>query len=478
MIPRYGILHPEEIQRRHDSTRKVLRDVGVKVHHEGILALLEEAGARVDRSTGLARISDTQGAKAISQAGKQYVLYGRDGTQTARFGYGDIVTLSSPGQYSWVDWRTWQRREPTTRELHQAIQVGDALEGIDIVGAMTQPADVPEPIRDIYLTAELVKCTAKPTRVWIKDGRTARYILEIYRIVAGGSDALRQRPLIEAFIEPISPLQMPRTGMEILIEFTSAGLPVSYGPMVQASASGPATLAGTLVQENAEILAALVITQTLRPGTPVMYGGIPHIMDPRTAMISFGSPEQALMAVAMAQVAHHYGFPVYVNVGVGDSKLVDAQTGFDRGMTFLMGALAGGDLLGHMGIAGADQGASLLQLVVDNEMIAYVKRIVRGIDISPDHLATEVIQEIGPGGNYLGLEHTVQHFRKEFWIPGLLWDRSGWEVWHDAGALSMAERATTRLEEILAGHTVQPVDEALVREIDGVVAAARRDLVG
>ncbi len=477
MIPRYGILSEDDLQRIHEATLKILPRAGVRVFHEGVVERLGAAGAQV-LADGLVRFPAALVEGALKQAGKQYILYGRDGSKTARLGYGDIVTISSPGQYSWVDWRERQRYPPTTRETHQAIQVGDALENISIVGAMTQPVDVPEPIRDVYLTAELVKHTAKPTRVWVKNGATARYILEIYRIVAGGSEALRQRPPVEAFVEPISPLVMPRTGMEILLEFTQAGLPVSYGPMVQASATGPATLAGTLVQENAEVLAALVITQVLRPGTPVMYGGIPHIMDPRTTLISFGSPEQALMAVAMVQVAKFYGLPVYVNTGLGDSKLVDVQTGYDRGMTFLMGALAGGDLLGHMGIAGADQGASLLQLVADNEMIAYVKRIGRGIDMDPEKLATEVIEQVGPGGNYLGLEHTVAHYRQEFWLPGRLWDRSSWDAWYDAGATTMAERAAARLEEILARHEPAPMDEAMAREVDGVVAAARRELCG
>lgn len=478
MIPHYQLLSLREIERIHEATLRVLARVGVRVHHEVVLERLAEAGAQVDRQSGLARMPQALVTMALEQCGKRFILYGRDGTRSARFGYGDIVTISSPGQYAWVDWRRGHRYPPTTRELCQAIRVGDALEHIDIVGAMTQPIDVPEPIRDVYLTAELVKHTRKPTRAWVKNGATARYILEIYRIVAGGAEALRERPQVEHFVEPISPLQMPRTGMEILIEFAQAGLPVSFGPMVQALATGPATLAGTLVQENAEILAGLVISQVLRPGTPVMYGGIPHIMDPRTTLISFGSPEQALMAAAMVQVARFYGLPVYVNVGLGDSKRVDVQTGYERGMTFLMGALAGGDLLGHMGIAGADQGASLLQLVCDNEMIAYVKRIVRGIDLDAEKLATEVIEEVGPGGSYLGLEHTVRHYRQELWIPGRLWDRGTWDAWYDGGATTMAERAAARLEELLNGPEPPPMDEAMAREVDAVVEAARRDLVG
>jgi trimethylamine--corrinoid protein Co-methyltransferase len=232
------------------------------------------------------------------------------------------------------------------------------------------------------------------------------------------------------------------------------------------------------VQENAETLAALVITQVLRPGTPVMYGGIPHIMDPRTALISFGSPEQSLMGVAMAQVGKSYGLPVYINTGLGDSKNCDVQAGLDRGMNFLMGMLAGGDLLGHMGIAGADQGASLVQLVVDNEMVSFGRRVARGIRVAPDTLATDVIEGVGWGGNYLAHEHTVANFRKEFWLPNAMWDRDSWDNWQRAGATSMADRARERLEEILSAPEPEPIDDAMAREIDGVVAAAERELLG
>ncbi len=477
MIPGFGILKDEEISRIHDGTVQVLHEVGVRVHHEEVLDRLAAAGAKVDKARQTARIDEKLLLHSLEVAGKSYILYGRDGTRTARFGHGDLVTLSSPGQYSWVEPRRGRRRPPTSRDTLQAITVGDALEHIDIVGAMTQPEDIPTPIRDIYLTAELVKNTKKPARCWIANGQTAHYILEIYKAVAGGAEALRERPQIEAFVEPISPLQMPTTGMEILLEFTALGLPVSYGPMVQASATGPATLAGTLVQENAENLAAIVITQALRPGTPVMYGGIPHIMDPRTASISFGSPEQALMGVAMAQVAHSYGLPVYINVGLGDSNALDVQSGLERGITFMLGALAGANLCGHFGVMGADQAASLALLVVDNEMVAYTRRIMRGFEVNEDTLAVELIKEIGPAGQYLGHEHTAAHFRREFWIPPLLWNRLDWDVWLAEGGQSMAERAAQRVEDILTTHQLEPVEEDLGREIDAIVDSAKKHLL-
>ena len=471
-----AVLSDKAIQEIHSATLSILEKVGVRVHHDGVLAKLADAGARVNRREQTVWIDAAMVMDSVEKAGKQYILYGRDGTKTARFGFGDVVTLSSPGQFTWVDPSNKTRRSPTSQDTRHAIRVGDALDNLNIVGAMTQPVDIPTPIRDIWLTAELVKHTRKPTRCWIANGTTARYILDIHRAVAGGEQALRERPAIDAFIEPISPLQMPTTGMEILVEFTNAGLPISYGPMVQAGATGPATLAGTLAQENAENLAGIVITQILRPGTPVMYGGICHILDMRTTSISFGSPEQGLLSVAMAQMAKWYGFPVYVNAGLGDSKLVDVQSGLERGMNFLLGVLAGGDMVAHLGISGADQGASLPQLVVDNEMIGFVKRILRGVTVDEHALAVDVIEDVGHEGQHLAHPHTVASFRDEFWMP-TMWDRNGWDMWMQAGGTTMAERAYDEVERILSAPEPEPIDEHLANEIDRIVDAARSELL-
>jgi trimethylamine--corrinoid protein Co-methyltransferase len=231
-----------------------------------------------------------------------------------------------------------------------------------------------------------------------------------------------------------------------------------------------------MVVENAEILAGITMAQILGPGCPVSYGGIPHIMDMRTTMISFGSPEQALMAVAMTQVAGYYGLPVYINVGMGDSKRVDVQSGLERGMTLLMGALAGADTFGHMGICGSDQGASLEQLIIDNEMATYVKRILRGFTVNEETLALEVIKSVGIGGNFLAEDHTLAHFRNEVWFPESF-DRRGWNDWWANGARSMLDWARRRKETILARHRPEPLDPALAAELDRIVAAAQLEII-
>ena len=470
------VLSDQELKAIHDATIVILRDTGIMVHHDEVLKLLTEAGAEVDQNTKIAHLSEKLIMDSIAIAGKKYILHGRNPQHTARFGYEDLVQMSSPGQYMWVDPQTHKRRAATIQDARDAIRLGDALENISIVGSMAQPQEVPETYREVFLTAELVKGTTKPTRSWVYSGRTARYVLEIYRTIAGGDAALRANPMIETFMEPISPLQLPKDGLDIVTEFVKAGQPVSIGPMAMTSGTAPATLAGTLAQENAEILAGLVITQLLAPGTPVTYGGIPHIMDPRTSICSFGSPEQALMAVAMTQIAHSYGLPVYINVGLTDAKVPDAQAGAEKGTSLLLGALAGADMFGHCGICGTDHAASLTWLFLDNELMNYVKRIVRGFEVSSETLATDVVNKVGPKGNFLAEEHTVKHFRKEIWLCGPAWTRLPFDSWLTEGNTSVADRIDNEIKLILDKHKPDPIDKALAREVDNIVECAKREL--
>ena len=470
------VLSDREIQDIHNASLVILRDTGIMVHHDEVLKLLGQAGARVDKNSRIARLPKQLVMDSIAGAGKKYILHGRNPKHTARFGHGDFVQMSSPGQYGWIDSQTGKLRSATIQDARDAICLGDALGNISIVGSMAQPQEVSETYREVFLTAELVKGSTKPTRTWVYNGRTARYVLEIYRTIAGGDAALRARPMVEAFLEPISPLQLPKDGLDVVIEFVRAGQPVSIGPMAMTSGTAPATLAGTLAQENAEILAAVVATQLLAKGTAVTYGGIPHIMDPRTSICSFGSPEQTLMAVAMVQIAQFYSFPVYINVGLTDAKLPDAQAGIEKANSMLLGALAGADMFGHCGICGTDHGASLSWLVLDDELMAYVKRITRGFEVNAETLATDVVNTVGPGGNYLAEKHTVEHFRRELWMPDSTWTRQTWDLWESQGRSSMTDRITEKINSILAEHEPEPMDAALAGEVDGIVESAKRQL--
>ncbi|MCK4617268.1 trimethylamine methyltransferase family protein [Candidatus Aerophobetes bacterium] len=471
------VLNLAKIRKIHDTSMRILSEIGIKVNNEEILDLLSKAGARVNKETKVARIPEHLAMESIKKSKKRYVLYGREAGKIAEFGYGKQLFMSSGGQYIWIDETTGERRPGTLNDSRTAILIGDALEGIDIVGAFVLPAEIPSETRDIHLYAELIKNTGKPCFTWINNGKTAKYIIEMFKVVAGGEEKLRDKPMIEAFVEPISPLQFSREGLEILIEFAKLGLPVGFGPMAMTMATAPATLAGTIAQENAEILAGITISQLLSPGLPITYWGIPHIMDPATGNISFGSPEQGLMAVAITQIAKWYGFPVGVNVGLTDSKLPDSQNGLERGMTLLLGILAGADIFGHMGIVGTDQGASLAELIINDEMISYLRRIMKGFEVNKETIAFEVIRRVGVGGHFLEDEHTLKHFRKELWFPSLF-DRNNWELWKGKGGNSILERAVKKKEEILNEHKIEPFNRDIANRIDEIVKEAEKDILG
>jgi trimethylamine---corrinoid protein Co-methyltransferase len=207
----------------------------------------------------------------------------------------------------------------------------------------------------------------------------------------------------------------------------------------------------------------------------VCYGGIPHAFDMQTTQVIFSGPEQALMAVGLTELGKSYGLPVYINVGLTDSKMPDAQAGLEAGITLACGAMAGADIFGHFGICGADQGASPSLLVLQHEIIRYVERLLRGVVLSDEKLGIEMIEEGIAAGSFLGLEHTVRHFRQELWFPQLL-DRRYWEGWAAAGREDMHARCRAFKDKILREHKPRPLDEHQRKAVDGVVEAAKRHL--
>ncbi|UCC21508.1 MAG: trimethylamine methyltransferase family protein, partial [Planctomycetota bacterium] len=170
------------------------------------------------------------------------------------------------------------------------------------------------------------------------------------------------------------------------------------------------------------------------------------------------------------------GFPVYINVGLTDAKVPDAQAGIEKGTSMLLGALAGADMFGHCGICGTDHAGSLTWLGVDNELAAYVKRVVRGFDVSDETLATKVVGEVGPKGNYLAQENTARHFREELWLCSQLWTRQSFDAWESDGSKSFADRIADEVNRLLGEHKPEPLDEALSHEVDRIVECAKRQL--
>ncbi|GFP32649.1 hypothetical protein HKBW3S42_00955 [Candidatus Hakubella thermalkaliphila] len=292
------LLDGDYINRIHLCSLNILEEIGVRIHNEELLQRLSStSGIAVDHQKREVKFDPGKVEEAIKIAGKNFIYYGRDYTRKVKFGYGQNVFTSSAGQWAWIDWRRKKRRHPNQQDFFDAIKLADALENIDVVGGMAEPAEIPREARDIFIHKELIKRTKKPVVAWINCKNTAEYILKIFEAVSGGAKELQDKPLIKGLLTPVSPLQFNKEGSDILMLFADRGLPLGVGSMVMAMVSGPATLAGTVALQNAEVLAGITISQLLRPGLPVLYAGIPHISDPRNVNICFGSPEQGIMAV-------------------------------------------------------------------------------------------------------------------------------------------------------------------------------------
>ena len=296
---RLSVLETEGVRRIDEAARRILHRTGVEVPHDETLKLFRKAGAAVDGSTCRVRIPSTLVDDCLRSAGKTFVLYGRDRNRQAIFGTGKRNYNSTAGQAHWVE-GTGNRRFACLDDVTAAARIADTLPMINIVGAMSDPHELDVSWRCVEVAASLLRATTKPITFWFHDRQSAAYVVELFEIVTGGNT--RQYPPAYPLLEPISPLRFPRNGLDVLFETCKVPLPVAIGPMAQLGLSAPATIAGTLAQETAEILAGVCVTQLIRPGTPVCFGGIPHVFDMRTTQLIFSGPEQGLMAAAMTEM--------------------------------------------------------------------------------------------------------------------------------------------------------------------------------
>lgn len=469
------VLSTDQIEKIHNVSLTILERVGVMVPHEQMLCMFAGAGASVDRVAQRVRIPADLVTRSLASAARQFTIYGRDLTRKAEFGVGKRNYNTIAGEALWIDEVGASRRYANLNDTAVAARFADGLEGINVVGAMADPQEIPVEYRCVAVMATLIRNTIKPITFWFHDRASARFIVEMMIALRGDERRATDFPVAYPLMEPISPLRFPFHGVDLLFETARINLPVQIGPMAQMGVSAPATIAGTLAIENAEILAGICITQLVRPGMPVCYGGICHAFDMRTTQMIFSGPEQAIFGVAMTQMGKHYGLPIYINVGLTDSKRPDAQAGLEAGITLAMGAAAGADIFGHTGIAGVDQAASLDMLVMQDEVIRYVESMMREIDFSDGAMGLDVIESLGPGGSFIDTDHTARNFRRELWFPRLL-DRSFYQAWLDGGSTSMEERCRQRKREILQAHKPETVDANLGRQLDNIVEAARKEL--
>ena len=463
----YKPLTDQDVKRIHEASLQVLRRTGVRVDEPEALALFSEAGAEVEGNR--VRLPGSLVEDAIDRAPSRVVLAGRDAKHDLTL-QGARVHIGTGGAALQVlDLETGELRKAVLRDVGEMARIVDALDNIHFYLIPIYPTDLPEEKVEISKYYASLANTTKHVQAGVYTLQGIRDVVSMCERIAGSADALRRRPLV-SFITSwmVSPLKFATDVTVLLIEVCRQGIPVVLSAAPMAGSTSPVTLAGTLVQLNAEQLAGLTLTQLVSPGTPVVMGPIPATADLRSGKYLGGSVELGITNAAITQLAHFYEVPIYNSAGMTESKLPDIQAGIEKAQSAIQVALAGANFIHHA--AGMLEDMSTIayeQFVIDNEMLGMAMRAVRGIEVDDDTLAVDVIDRVGPGGHYLADQHTLRYMRTEHFYPSDVIDRQGREVWEANGGRDAWYRAREAARTILATHEPEPINprvDAWIRE--------------
>jgi trimethylamine--corrinoid protein Co-methyltransferase len=402
-------------------------------------------------------------------------LYARDGSHRIVLeGRATYFGTSGTTPYSF-DPVSGQRQANTRKSIAQIARVCDFLPQFDWAMVLGVPSDCPSPIADRVGFVAAVGNFTKTIYSSAYSVEGLADLVEMCEVIAGGAAELHARPFFITGIDPISPLVYSREVAGKLMLMAKKGLPFLFNPGAMAGATGPATLAGILSLNLAENLAGLVLAQAVRPGTPVILGGGPGPMDMSTTVYGYGAPETAVLSTALADVAHSYGIPVSIKGGASNARTVDEQSALEATFSLVTAAAqAGAGLVHDVGTMDAGMTCSMEQLVLCNEVIDVVRQIMKGMEVSAETLAFDVIEKVGPGGHYLAEEHTLHHFREHHRSP--LLDRQRYEAWFDKGAHTLGQRLSERVRQVLDAHVPPPLSEDTLKGLDAIVRRAETQL--
>ena len=468
VTPQFRMLSDDQIAELHQGTLEVMRRTGVQVEEPAAVDILAKGGCWVDGKR--VRFPAHLVEWAIAVTPPRVLLCDRLGRpavalqgERAYFGTG----TDTPNV---VDPYSGERRPATKQDVANISRVVDALPHYSFVSSSGIASDVSESISDVHHFEAMVSNTVKPVlfTAWSLDN--LKDIIEMAEVVAGGPEALQRNPFCVLYTEPISPLTLGLEATQKLMYMAEKGLPTIFTPGVLTGASGPVTIAGGLIQGSAEMLAGFVLAQLIREGTPLVYGGGVLPMDMLTTLMAYGAPEFMMGVCALKDMARYYQLPMFHFAGCSDAKTFDQQATIEGSLWVMIAALNGGNLVHDLGYIESGVTTSYQQLVVMDEVVGMVARFMEGIVVSEETMALDVIDQVGPGGHFLGEVHTRRHFR-ENWYPTLL-DRTSYETWVENGSLTLGDRAAARARELLETHQPEALSPEVADRLAAIVAQA------
>jgi len=471
---RISFLSRDEIKAIHNASLEVLENTGIKVMSRKAIDILKGAGAKVDYEKNHVTIPRNLVEEALERAPKVVRWCARNAKYDLVLNK-QRVHFEADGFSPFIlDWETGERRYSTSEDLVRWTRIADYLDNVHSIWPPGACMDVPPPMRNIVDMYTCLRNSEKHLEVNSISAKEAKYQVEIAAAIVGDKEKLRERPIFSAIICNTSPLRFEEGTTEAGIELAKASIPVNIYPMPMVGETGPVTIAGTIVVNNAEFLGSLVILEFVSPGAPVVYGAGAGIVNFKTGT-KIESPESYLMHLALSQLAHYYGLPSEIGASDAVSKLSDAQAGYEKAISLIPHMLTTPDVIPGLGRLEGGRLTSPEALVIDNEIINFALRFIQGFEVNDGTLAVDVIHKVGPGGIFLGEKHTLEHFR-ERWMPKIS-DISPFETWERKGSKSMDKVAKEKVREILATHKPDPIPEDVKKEISQILKRAEAELL-
>ncbi|MFC1973854.1 trimethylamine methyltransferase family protein [Chloroflexota bacterium] len=467
-LPFYRPLTTRDIKSIDHASRQILERIGIKISGSDAniyLDMLETAGAQVDHTNQLVRFEGNWLSEVLSRAPSRFTLYSRDGKNDLHLGDKEIHFGNGGRVFRILDMGTGGYRLTLLRDVANTATIVDNLAHLSFYVIACQAHDIKPTnyhLLDFYYA---LNHTTKHVVGGCDNLSGVEQMWKLATIISGGEEQFKNKPFISVITNPISPLTIETTSLSILNFCITHGIPATCAPAPMAGATSPATLAGTLCQMHAESLAGVAIAQVLSPGAKVLYGAAPSIMDLRTMELAMGSVEMGMMNAAAVQMAKLYNLPIYASAGITESKRPDIQAGFEETVSNLTVALTGADFI-HLAAGMIDSGNSISyeQFIIDNEIIGMIRRILSGIKVNKETLGLDVIESVGPRGNFVTEDHTINHMMDEFFYPNLS-VRCNFDIWEERGRPNMLSRATEQVKEILDQRGEGLLDHDVISEI-------------
>ncbi|MCJ7596477.1 MAG: trimethylamine methyltransferase family protein [Desulfobacterales bacterium] len=470
--PRFRLLDESQILRIHHSALRILEEVGVKINHQGGLELLAAHGGRV-KEGGIVRIPPFLVEEAIQSAPSNLIIYNRKKKPAMELGGRRIYFGTGTDLPKTIDLESREIRDTTADDVILSTRISDAMPHIDFIGSYGLPKDIPPGLHYIRCFQLEAENSIKPIFFTAGSEEDLRIIHDMAVVVAGSGEELFDHPFLIHYAEPTSPLTHSEEAVSKLIYCSEKGIPVNYTPALLAGSTGPVTLAGALSVAVAEALSGLVIHQLTRKGAPIITGVAATSLDMLHATASYTAAEFRLTHSAYADLFHHYGLPIWGTAGCSDAQVPDLQAGAEYAFTLLNAALDGTNLIHDCGYMGQGFIAAPEMIIFANELIAMVKRYMKGFEIDEDHLAMDVIKAVGPGGHFLGERHTLDFFMKEHWRPGFL-NREALPKWVKKGKKTVNDKIIEKALELSKTHEPEGLPKGVKTDLSKIWEMANK----